>query len=177
VVAATLACAGASEAQVPAQDSVTGTAAIGFGRDFVRFTFDVHSGPAGDNSTGTVALEGPLVVGGSLPVNCLGVRQNRATMHLPAPPTGGPLAGLVISVEDNGPIGDRIEWRPVVGSLPSDCLPPSGVFGSPTSAGDVTVVDASASPTSKDQCKDGGWRVYGVFKNQGDCVSYRRPKP
>lgn len=26
--------------------------------------------------------------------------------------------------------------------------------------------------TSKDQCKDGGWRSFGVFKNQGDCVSY-----
>jgi titin len=27
-------------------------------------------------------------------------------------------------------------------------------------------------PTSKDQCKDGGWQSFGVFKNQGDCVSY-----
>jgi hypothetical protein len=27
-------------------------------------------------------------------------------------------------------------------------------------------------PTSKDQCKNGGWRTYGVFKNQGDCVSF-----
>jgi DNA-binding beta-propeller fold protein YncE len=27
-------------------------------------------------------------------------------------------------------------------------------------------------PTSKDQCKNGGWRSYGVFKNQGDCVSF-----
>ena len=25
---------------------------------------------------------------------------------------------------------------------------------------------------SKDQCKNGGWRGYGVFKNQGDCVSF-----
>lgn len=27
-------------------------------------------------------------------------------------------------------------------------------------------------PTSKDQCKNGGWENYGVFKNQGDCVSF-----
>jgi hypothetical protein len=27
-------------------------------------------------------------------------------------------------------------------------------------------------PTSKDQCKNGGWRSFGVFKNQGDCVSF-----
>ena len=27
-------------------------------------------------------------------------------------------------------------------------------------------------PTSKDDCKKGGWERYGVFKNQGDCVSF-----
>ncbi len=33
-------------------------------------------------------------------------------------------------------------------------------------------------PTSKDQCKDGGWQTFTdaqgntAFKNQGDCVSY-----
>ncbi len=27
-------------------------------------------------------------------------------------------------------------------------------------------------PTTKDQCKNGGWRTYGIFKNQGDCVSF-----
>ncbi|MBI3636007.1 MAG: hypothetical protein HY216_07300 [Candidatus Rokubacteria bacterium] len=27
-------------------------------------------------------------------------------------------------------------------------------------------------PTSADQCKNGGWRAFGVFKNQGDCVSF-----
>src|SRR5690606_2733943 len=29
-----------------------------------------------------------------------------------------------------------------------------------------------AMPTNKDECKQGGWSAYGVFKNQGDCVSY-----
>ena len=27
-------------------------------------------------------------------------------------------------------------------------------------------------PTSKDQCKDGGWQQYPQFRNQGDCVSF-----
>ena len=27
-------------------------------------------------------------------------------------------------------------------------------------------------PTSVDQCKNGGWKTFGVFKNQGDCVSF-----
>jgi len=29
-----------------------------------------------------------------------------------------------------------------------------------------------ALPTDANQCKDGGWRAFGVFKNQGDCVSF-----
>jgi hypothetical protein len=31
---------------------------------------------------------------------------------------------------------------------------------------------APAMPTSKDQCKNNGWQSFGVFKNQGDCVSW-----
>jgi len=27
-------------------------------------------------------------------------------------------------------------------------------------------------PTDKEQCKKGGWDIFGVFKNQGDCVSF-----
>jgi hypothetical protein len=30
----------------------------------------------------------------------------------------------------------------------------------------------AALPTSKAQCKKGGWRDFEVFKNQGDCVSF-----
>jgi hypothetical protein len=29
-----------------------------------------------------------------------------------------------------------------------------------------------AAPTSEDQCKNGGWKNYPQFKNQGQCVSY-----
>jgi hypothetical protein len=29
-----------------------------------------------------------------------------------------------------------------------------------------------ALPTSTAECKNGGWRNFGVFKNQGDCVSF-----
>ena len=31
---------------------------------------------------------------------------------------------------------------------------------------------SSTLPTSTDQCKNGGWKTFGVFKNQGDCVSF-----
>ena len=38
--------------------------------------------------------------------------------------------------------------------------------------GDIVVTDTQPLPTTKDQCKNGGWQTYGVFKNQGDCVSF-----
>ena len=38
--------------------------------------------------------------------------------------------------------------------------------------GDLSVIDAPSLPTFKDECKNGGWRSFGVFKNQGDCVSF-----
>jgi hypothetical protein len=38
---------------------------------------------------------------------------------------------------------------------------------------DYVVHDAPTVPTSKDQCKNGGWRNHGAtFKNQGQCVSF-----
>jgi hypothetical protein len=39
-------------------------------------------------------------------------------------------------------------------------------------SGNVVVAVGSPRPTSKEQCKKGGWQEFGVFKNQGDCVSY-----
>lgn len=27
------------------------------------------------------------------------------------------------------------------------------------------------TPASKDECKDGGWEIFNLFKNQGDCIS------
>lgn len=42
----------------------------------------------------------------------------------------------------------------------------SGFYG--PALDNVVVTDVL---TNKDQCKNGGWQSYGVFKNQGDCVS------
>jgi hypothetical protein len=38
--------------------------------------------------------------------------------------------------------------------------------------GDITVIAAPALPTSKDQCKNGGWQSYVIFRNEGDCVTF-----
>jgi hypothetical protein len=34
------------------------------------------------------------------------------------------------------------------------------------------VTDTQPFPTTKDQCKNGGWKTYGAFRNQGHCVSF-----
>ena len=65
----------------------------------------------------------------------------------------------------------------VIGQLPSGDLPWNGLID------DVRVYDRVVSdielkqlahllPETKAQCKNGGWQSYGVFKNQGDCVSW-----
>jgi hypothetical protein len=33
-------------------------------------------------------------------------------------------------------------------------------------------IELAFFPTTKKQCKKGGWRNFGFFKNQGDCVSF-----
>ena len=45
----------------------------------------------------------------------------------------------------------------------------TGTGTRPQGTATVTFV---ALPTDKDQCKDGGWQTFGIFKNQGDCVSF-----
>ena len=42
----------------------------------------------------------------------------------------------------------------------------------PGSIVDAFVAKIVTLPRSTDQCKNGGWKTFGVFKNQGDCVSF-----
>jgi hypothetical protein len=44
-------------------------------------------------------------------------------------------------------------------------------FSGPPGSG-VQQLAVTCAPASKAECKDGGWRSFGVFRNQGDCVSY-----
>jgi hypothetical protein len=41
-----------------------------------------------------------------------------------------------------------------------------------SSLGALAFQDPRCLPTRKEECKNGGWRTFGVFKNQGDCVSF-----
>src|SRR5215211_2439662 len=54
---------------------------------------------------------------------------------------------------------------PVGIDIPSG--PPGHVFSDRT-----FTIQFVRSPTSKKQCKKGGWRTFPQFRNQGDCVSF-----
>jgi hypothetical protein len=163
VVAATVASSPAT-AQVPTEDSVTGVSSPPEAGSYFRF--DAHSGPSGENPTGSV----DLIATPSFPgdVVCLRVSGNRATIGVSVPSLGF----LVhFWVEDNdGPGSDRLATE-FASAL--TCPPEPGPF-SPfyPITGDLHVVDAPPLPAAIDQCKNGGWRNFLGFKNQGDCVSF-----
>jgi hypothetical protein len=163
-VAVLLALPGVSGAQVPTQDSVTLTG-HGDAGAFFLVTIDATSGPSGENPTGLVdfTVAGAPVSG---PVTCLAVSGNTATINVQ-----DQLFGLVtVQVLDGQP--DTFDAAQA-GRAPTDCapLPPTGA-GGPLTNGDIVVVDAPPLPTSKEQCKNGGWQDFGMFENQGDCVSF-----
>ena len=168
VVGATCVPPATSFAQAPGQDSVSlspGGATAGV---FLVSTLNATSGPSGENPTGQVAFTafGSLSLAG--PVTCLAVSGNTATLNFQDQVSGFGIT--TVQVTDNQP--DTFDAIPT-GRAATDCSPlaPTG-FGGPVSQGDITVVEAPPLPTSKDQCKNGGWRDFGVFKNQGDCVSF-----
>jgi hypothetical protein len=165
-VGATLAIPAASGAQAPAQDSVSGSGVAGF---FGGFEIDVRSGPTGENPTGQASFQSAVgLLSG--PASCLAVRDNVATFNIQ---TTSAFGQVTFEVTDNAGLGlpDVISGIPTTRSA-GDCSPLSGAVSGTVSSGDVVVVDAPPLPTSKDQCKKGGWRDFGVFKNQGDCVSF-----
>ena len=98
-----------------------------------------------------------------------------------------PVADLMRVVDGGGPASgqDSFEWAETLGPVDgtpiaglTDCssypasFPTSGGPAFNRTSGDIIVTDAPPPlPTSKQQCKHGGWQQFG-FKNQGDCVSF-----
>jgi len=213
VMAGTLALSWPAAAQVPTEDSVTGTANVTAEQCFEgpppfpgeppfvqcfspnRYIFDVHSGPSGENPRGTVIFatgerQGLALDNGS--ATCLAVSGTRASVGVnfpglsPAFPAGQPHAAIIF-VEDNGGEGqDRLAVQnlPLGASAPSICpdRPPTGVMLAPTyprrfTDQSVTVTDArSPLPSSKDECKTGGYARFG-FKSQEQCIRFVRLIP
>jgi hypothetical protein len=57
-------------------------------------------------------------------------------------------------------------------SLPDDGITSVTIGLTTPSAVFIDDVQFTAFPITTAECKNGGWEAYGVFKNQGDCVSY-----
>jgi hypothetical protein len=154
-------------AQTPNQDSVRATGSA-FPFDNVDIT--AQSSPSGQNASGTatVSLAGAGAFSG--PVTCLSVTGPVATLNFQV--SGGVLTAQVVD-NGTGVPPDEIQVA-AVDRAPTDCSPLAPGFGIDATFdhGGATVFDAPALPTSKDQCKNGGWRDFPGFKNQGDCVSF-----
>jgi hypothetical protein len=153
----------------PLQDSVTGSGVASNCGGDGRVAISARSGPSGENPTGQVTC-GALFGG---PVTCLSVSGNVALLI-----TGSIVFGPVaVRVTDNG-TSDRLQAFPTSFAPGGGCPMPLSAYADFPFTGDLVVVDAPPSPTSKEQCKNGGFAQFG-FKNQGACVAFVQhgPKP
>jgi hypothetical protein len=162
---------------------------------YIVLAANAVSGPSGQDPAGTMSWGeypgGSMILSGETQVTCLSVTGNVAIIGV----TGTfsfislfgsgtrPTAGLIRVTDGGGPASglDSFEFEPnllrppVDGPLPgpTDCSSfPAGLDVRHNVGGDLVVHDAPPLPTAKNECKNGGWQSYGVFENQGDCVSF-----
>jgi hypothetical protein len=166
-----------ASAQAPAGDSVTGGGVARFvsgGLDglTVPFAIDVRSGPSGESPVGSmqlfIAFDDPT---------CLAIRSgggqvaDEAVINFRNTFNGARVLARIAG----GTSGPRQIWLTTASSA-SDCsFQPPGTVAEVVE-GDISIVDAPARPTTKEQCKEGGWRNFPGFKNQGDCIRSLTPR-
>ena len=170
-----------SWAQATEGDYVRGAVTLASAVNPVTITFEATSDPFGANPAGFVDFRGhnsPFFHRSE--VTCLNVAANRATIGVRiVEETSGQFVGWTLNYDvlDGGAgTQDRVAFDNIdeTGAPPScafDPDPPQQELD-PVASGDLVVFDAPGLPKSKDDCKAGGWRRYGVFENQGDCVSF-----
>jgi hypothetical protein len=160
-------------AQVPAGDSVIGSGTARFVTPdlaglTVPFSIDVRSGPSGEDPVGSLQLLIPFD-----DPTCLAIRSgggqvaDEAVINFRNTLTG---ARVLVRIA-GGTSGPRQIWLSTASSS-SDCsfVPPISV--AEVIEGSISIFDAPPLPTTTEQCKNGGWKTFGVFKNQGDCTSF-----
>ncbi|HYP47983.1 MAG TPA: hypothetical protein VEQ61_05040 [Thermoleophilaceae bacterium] len=197
-----LCSAGVAGAQTLAQDSVVGSAhdcespvgcpADPFATQFTQLIADAHSGPGGQDPSGTMEWRRRIIgdyIVSQTRVTCLAVSGRVAVIGVEGTRTftrinfSLPIAGL-IRVTDGGPADssqDSFEFavaqapfppqlpQPLPG--PTDCSSfPAGEPSLHNDLGDLAVT--SALPSAKRDCSLGGWRNYPEFRNRGECVAH-----
>jgi hypothetical protein len=139
-----------SVALAQTEDSVTGSLATMDAQSMpdYAYTFDVHSGPNGEDAGGTILVM-EIIEGGYPPPTWLDVQALRVSGHTAyiavtdADPTTGP---MWIGVQDNGPgFADRFGIQSVPSIDPDN--PPEVPMSEawPSTANDVVVVDAQVN--------------------------------
>jgi hypothetical protein len=175
VCAVASAAAGAQAGQVSIRGSGT------TGNPPVPFTIDATAGPSGENARGTVTDATFGIATGR--VMCIDRRAGGAVVGGVSQTSsfGAPLL-FAYYVVDGGTPGAGVdvfggEFELVGGRAfdPNWCRSRTLPFTTYAKilSGDITIVDAPALPSSKEQCKHGGYRNFGGrFRNQGACVSF-----
>ena len=164
---------GTAVAQTPVGDSVVGSGTARFVTPdlaglTVPFSIDVRSGPSGEDPVGSLQLLVPFD-----DPTCLAIRSgggqvaDEAVINFRNSLNG---ARVLVRI-GGGTSGPRSIGLSTAGSA-SDCsfVPPSSI--AEVIEGGISIFDAPPLPTTNQQCKNGGWRSFGGFKNQGDCVSF-----
>jgi hypothetical protein len=163
---------------------------------YFRFEFSARSGSSGEAPSGDFFLEfgetgRPPTFKIDGPVTCLAVEGNAAVIGIASSVGGGPGNATVVVHDAAGTQADPqdvIGFFTVGGPTGPTCPAPSSLpplfpccdnfWGSQflgflgAEGTEITVRDAPRLPTTKPECKNGGWKTYGIFKNQGDCVSF-----
>jgi hypothetical protein len=159
-------------------DTATATGSTG-NELFSNINISAQSGTSGQNPNGTASFSvlGILEVSG--PVTCLSITgpdQGPGTVGSPTTAVlnfeSSSVGVVTVRLVDNGGNGADTFFAEPSGRSPTDCSPLPLEDAITLTNGRATVFDAPVLPTSKDQCKDGGWRTFEVFRNQGDCVSF-----
>jgi hypothetical protein len=205
LVGAVMASPAAALSQGPQVGQDTVVATDGFTSDasnpYLAFSVDARSGASGENATGTISyffgtpgynesVESGIVTclavsGTGAVVGGYGLRRQGGYVFGGGPPYMPPPRapyGFHLIVADNGPPGPPPNAGPDQADLvlagpaaPTTCVGVSASRLGPA-YGDIVVRDAHALPTSKNQCKSGGWAQFG-FKNQGRCIRFVRLIP
>ena len=122
-------------------------------------------GVSGAQPSPTLTLEEACAFDGAplygVTVSVSGVAPNSTVSGSVAFPDGSGIAGSIVANE----LG--------VASITLFTSAPGVISVTITSPFSTTQsLEVDCLPNNKDECKNGGWQDFGIFKNQGDCVSF-----